>query len=42
MRVVSKRMLRRFDYPPDKQARATEIVLEQAKVLCDRWSGAAP
>jgi type I restriction enzyme R subunit len=34
MRVMIKRILRRYGYPPDKQARATELVLEQAEVLC--------
>ena len=34
MRVIVKRILRRYGYPPDKQARATELVLEQAEVLC--------
>ncbi len=33
MRVMIKRILRRYGYPPDKQARATELVLEQAEVL---------
>lgn len=27
-----------YGYPPDKQARATELVLEQAEVLCKDWS----
>jgi type I restriction enzyme R subunit len=34
MRVVIKRILRKYGYPPDKQARATELVLEQAEVIC--------
>jgi type I restriction enzyme R subunit len=38
MRVIIKRILRKFGYPPDKQARATELVLEQAEVLCKDWS----
>jgi len=38
MRVIIKRILRRYGYPPDKQARATELVLEQAEVLCRDWS----
>ena len=38
MRVMIKRILRRYGYPPDKQARATELVLEQAEVLCQEWS----
>ncbi|NPV81813.1 MAG: type I restriction endonuclease subunit R [Firmicutes bacterium] len=37
MRVMIKRILRRYGYPPDKQARATELVLEQAEVLCKDW-----
>ncbi len=38
MRVMTKRILRRYGYPPDKQARATELVLEQAEVLCRDWA----
>jgi type I restriction enzyme, R subunit len=39
MRVLVKRILRRYGYPPDKQARATELVLEQAEALCKNWNG---
>jgi len=38
MRVMVKRILRRYSYPPDKQARATELVLEQAEVVCRDWA----
>jgi len=38
MRVIIKRILRKYGYPPDKQARATELVLEQAEVLCNEWT----
>ena len=38
MRVMIKRILRKYGYPPDKQARATELVLEQAEVLCKDWA----
>lgn len=38
MRVMVKRILRQYGYPPDKQARATEVVLEQAEVLCRDWA----
>jgi len=38
MRVIIKRILRKYGYPPDKQAHATELVLEQAEVLCKGWS----
>ncbi len=37
IRVMVKRILRRFGYPPDKQERATNLVLEQAEVLCKEW-----
>ena len=37
IRVMVKRILRRFGYPPDKQERATEFVLEQAEALCQEW-----
>ncbi|MEZ0329878.1 MAG: type I restriction endonuclease subunit R [Dissulfuribacterales bacterium] len=38
MRVIIKRILRKYGYPPDKQTRATELVLEQAEVLCKDWT----
>jgi type I restriction enzyme R subunit len=38
MRVIIKRILRRYGYPPDKQPHATELVLEQAEVLCQDWT----
>ncbi len=34
LRVTVKRILRKYGYPPDKEARATELVLEQAEVIC--------
>jgi type I restriction enzyme R subunit len=34
MRVIVKRILRKYGYPPDKQAKATELVLEQAELIC--------
>jgi len=38
MRVMVKRILRRHGYPPDKQEKATQTVLEQAEVLCQDWA----
>jgi type I restriction enzyme R subunit len=38
MRVMVKRILRRHGYPPDKQEKATQTVLEQAEVLCRDWA----
>ena len=34
MRVIVKRILRKYGYPPAKQAQATELVLEQAELIC--------
>jgi len=38
LRVIVKRILRKYGYPPDRQARATDLVLEQAEVLCRDWA----
>jgi len=40
LRVLVKRILRKYGYPPDKQERATQTVLEQAEVLCGEWAAA--
>jgi type I restriction enzyme R subunit len=40
IRVMIKRILRKYGYPPDKQERATQTVLEQAEVLCAEWAAA--
>ncbi len=34
LRVIVKRILRKYGYPPDKQEKATQTVLEQAELLC--------
>ena len=38
LRVLVKRILRRYGYPPDKQEKATRTVLEQAEVLSEGWA----
>jgi type I restriction enzyme R subunit len=38
LRVMVKRILRKYGYPPDKQERATATVLEQAEVLSENWA----
>jgi type I restriction enzyme R subunit len=38
LRVIVKRILRKYGYPPDKQERATQLVLEQAAVLSEGWA----
>lgn len=34
LRTMVKRILRKYGYPPDKQEKATQTVLEQAELLC--------
>jgi type I restriction enzyme R subunit len=36
-----KRVLRKYSYPPDKQEKATDTVLEQAGVLSEQWARSA-
>ena len=38
IRVLVKRILRKYGYPPDKQEKATQTVLEQAEMLCADWA----
>ena len=37
LRVLVRRILRRHGYPPDKQEKATQTVLEQAEALSEGW-----
>ncbi|MCC6336074.1 MAG: type I restriction endonuclease subunit R, partial [Myxococcales bacterium] len=41
LRVIVKRILRKYGYPPDKQEAATNTVLQQAELLSDLWVGGA-
>ena len=38
LRVIVKRILRKYGYPPDKQEKATQTVLEQAEALSEEWA----
>jgi len=38
LRVIVKRILRKYGYPPDKQEKATQTVLEQAEALSEMWA----
>jgi type I restriction enzyme, R subunit len=38
LRVLVKRTLAKYGYPPDKQAIATEFVLKQAELFADDWA----
>jgi type I restriction enzyme R subunit len=40
LRVLVKRILRKHGYPPDKQEKATQTVLEQAALLSEVWATA--
>lgn len=38
LRVLVKRVLRKYGYPPDKREKATRTVIKQAEVLAEEWS----
>jgi type I restriction enzyme R subunit len=42
LRLMVKRLLKRYGYPPDKQEKATRTVLEQAEVLSASWGTEPP
>ena len=37
LRLMVKRILRKYKYPPDQQERAVELVLQQAEALGEAW-----
>ena len=37
LRLMVKKILRKYGYPPDKQEKATLTVLEQAELLGYEW-----
>lgn len=39
LRVIVKRTLRQYGYPPDMQLLATETVLKQAELIAAEWAG---
>lgn len=38
MKMTVKRLLKRYGYPPDKTAKAVDIVMEQTKLMCENES----
>jgi type I restriction enzyme R subunit len=39
LRNLVRRLLRKYKYPPDKQLEAIDLVLAQATVMADSWTG---
>ena len=39
IRVIVKRILNKWGYPPDLQDEAVQTVLQQAELLCADWMG---
>ena len=35
IKMVVKRLLKKYGYPPDKTEKAVEVVLEQTKLMCE-------
>ncbi len=42
MRLLIKRLLRKYKYPPKGQEEAVALVLQQAEALADSWSTINP
>ena len=40
LRLMVKRILRKYKYPPDMEESAVELVLQQAHALGEEWVGA--
>lgn len=38
IRIMVKRILRKYGYPPDMEKKATDLVIEQAELLCKEWN----
>lgn len=38
LRLMVKRILRKYKYPPDQQEGAAQLILEQAEMLCAGWA----
>ena len=41
LRLMVKRVLKKYKYPPDQQDTAVELVLQQAQTLGEEWSASA-
>ena len=39
LRLMVKRILKKYKYPPDQQDDAVKLILEQAQALGEHWDG---
>ena len=39
LRILVRRTLQKYKYPPDQAADAIELVLKQAEALSNKWGG---
>ncbi|MNV01904.1 Type-1 restriction enzyme R protein [compost metagenome] len=37
LRILVRRILRKYKYPPDQQEEAAQLILNQAETLCEAW-----
>lgn len=37
LRILVRRILRKYKYPPDQAEEAAQLVLNQAEMLCEAW-----
>lgn len=37
LRILVRRILRKYDYPPDKAEDAAQMILDQTEMLCEGW-----
>ncbi|AKA25095.1 type I restriction endonuclease subunit R [Pseudomonas chlororaphis] len=37
LRILVRRILRKYDYPPDKAEDAAQMILDQTELLCEGW-----
>lgn len=37
LRVLVRRILRKYKYPPDQAEEAAQLILNQAETLCEAW-----
>ena len=38
LRLMVKKLLKKYGYPPDKTKMATDLVIEQAELMSDKWA----